>query len=87
MESTIKTLISVERGEKASLMLQTQNKVPFIVGKKSNRVEIKKEVEKLFDVKVEKVNILNKQDGSRVAIVKLRKGYNATDLATKLGII
>ena len=36
-----------------------QNKYTFVVDKKANKIEIKKAVEELFDVKVEKVNVVN----------------------------
>ncbi|MGI6697881.1 MAG: 50S ribosomal protein L23 [Clostridia bacterium] len=36
-----------------------QNKYTFVVDKKANKIEIKKAVEELFDVKVERVNIVN----------------------------
>ncbi|HOC09323.1 MAG: 50S ribosomal protein L23 [Clostridiales bacterium] len=36
-----------------------QNKYTFVVDKKANKIEIKKAVEELFDVKVERVNVVN----------------------------
>lgn len=36
-----------------------QNKYTFVVDRKANKIEIKKAVEELFDVKVERVNIVN----------------------------
>ena len=36
-----------------------QNKYTFVVDKKANKIEIKKAVEDLFDVKVERVNVVN----------------------------
>ncbi len=35
------------------------NKYTFVVDKRANKIEIKKAVEELFDVKVERVNIVN----------------------------
>ncbi len=80
----IKSILS---GEKATRLMQEQNKISFLVEGWSNKIMIKREVEKDFDVKVSSVNILNKMDGSKVAIVKLRPEYMAMDLATKLGMI
>ncbi len=37
----------------------SQNKYTFVVDKKSNKTEIKSAVEKVFDVKVAKVNTMN----------------------------
>ncbi|HOO12388.1 MAG TPA: 50S ribosomal protein L23 [Bacillota bacterium] len=36
-----------------------QNKYTFVVDRKANKIEIKKAVEELFDVKVERVNVVN----------------------------
>ena len=39
--------------------LMNENKYTFEVDKKANKIEIKKAVEVLFSVKVEKVNVIN----------------------------
>ncbi len=36
-----------------------ESKYTFVVNKKANKIEIKKAVEELFGVKVEKVNVIN----------------------------
>lgn len=36
-----------------------QNKYTFVVDKKANKIEIRKAVEELFGVKVERVNVVN----------------------------
>lgn len=38
----------------------------FVIDKRANKTEVKKEVERLFDVKVESVNIINKKRKRRV---------------------
>lgn len=50
--------------EKA-LLLQAENKVTFEVSRNSNKTEIKKAVEEIFNVKVEKVNKLNTKPQKR----------------------
>ena len=87
MEKQIKTILSVQSGEKAMRLMQEQNKVSFIADKSSNKIEIKKELESLFDVKVEKVNVRNTMKGYKIVVVKLKAGYSAMDLATKLGMV
>ena len=87
MEQNLKYIVSVLGGEKATRMMQEENKLQFIVSKDSNKILIKKEIESLFDVKISKMNILNKINGDKVAIVQLKKEYPAMDLATKLGLI
>lgn len=42
-----------------STVLNEQGKYVFIVDKKANKIEIKHAIEKLFNVKVDKVNTLN----------------------------
>ncbi|MCF7926407.1 MAG: 50S ribosomal protein L23 [Candidatus Izimaplasma sp.] len=42
--------------EKSMLQVEEQNKYTFNVDKRANKIEIKKAVEELFDVKVVKVN-------------------------------
>lgn len=72
--------------EKGTL-LQNQNQYVFRAGERANKIEIKKEIENLYKVKVEKVRVLNKpektkffrarkrsQPGFKKAIVKLKKG-------------
>ncbi|HEY8364894.1 MAG TPA: 50S ribosomal protein L23 [Haloplasmataceae bacterium] len=45
--------------EKASDLTSKDNKYTFVVDKNANKTEVKYAVEKLFNVKVEKVNIMN----------------------------
>ncbi len=45
--------------EKANLQLEVDRKVVFKVDPKSNKIEIKKAVEKMFDVKVKHVHTTN----------------------------
>lgn len=72
--------------EKTYRLLETENKMVFIVDRKANRREIKEAIETLFDVRVEKVNTLIFPDGKK-AYVKLSKDTPATELAAKLGLM
>ena len=51
--------------EKNMQLHENENKVFIEVAPDANRIEVKRAVEKVFNVKVEKVNILN-QNGKRV---------------------
>jgi large subunit ribosomal protein L23 len=73
--------------EKNVGMIEKQNKIVFIVDRKSTKTEIKRAFEELFNVKVEKVNTMITRDGNKKAIIKLKPEYSATDIAVKLGII
>jgi large subunit ribosomal protein L23 len=73
--------------EAASLMVEKENKLVFMVSLKAGKRDIKKAVEELYEVKVEKVNLLITPQGKKKAFVKLHPDYKATDVAIKLGIL
>ena len=75
--------------EKSLLLQQNENKYTFDVDLTANKTEVKVAVEKMFDVKVESVNIMNvkpktkrmgryvgKTKRRRKAIVNLKEGYS-----------
>ena len=77
-----------------STNLSDQNKIIFKVPNKTNKINLKKNIEKIFKVNVIKINILNKQPrkknvrgkkvkvkGYKKAIITLKKGQNI-DLTT-----
>jgi large subunit ribosomal protein L23 len=61
------------------------NKLTFIVHPKATKTDIKWAVEKLFSVKVEKVNIMHSLRGKK-AIVRLAKGYSAEEVGSRVGV-
>ncbi len=73
--------------EKSVNMIETENKICFIVNEKTNKPEVKKTVEKLYKVKVDAVKILRDRKGRKKAIVKLSKEFKAGDVAIKLGVL
>lgn len=73
--------------ESASLMVERENKLAFIVNLKASKLDVKKAVEELYEVKVEKVNIVITPNGEKKAFVKLHPEYKAADVAIKLGIL
>ena len=77
-----------------STNLSEQNKIIFRVNSKANKINLKKNIEKIFKVNVTKVNIVNKKarikitrgkkvkvKGYKKAIITLKKGQNI-DLTT-----
>ena len=77
-----------------STNLSEQNKIVFKVPSKSNKKNLKKNIEKIFKINVVKINIINKQSrkkitrgkkvkiaGYKKAIITLKKGQSI-DLAT-----
>ncbi len=68
-------------------MVEQENKLVFIVDLKAGKYDIKKAVEELYEVEVDKVNVLITPDSEKKAFVKLRPDYKAVDVAIKLGIL
>ncbi len=67
--------------------IEKENKLTFIVNMKANKQQIKWAVEKLFNVKVVKVNTMITPKGEKKAVVKLAPEYKASDVASKLGLL
>lgn len=67
--------------------VRRQNKIVFCVSLKATKPEIKREVERLYEVKVEKVNTLIRPDGRKIAYVRLYPECSAEDLAVKLRLV
>ena len=73
--------------ESASLMVEKDNKLMFIVNLKAGKSDVKRAVEQLYEVKVDKVTVLITPQGDKKAFVKLKPEYKASDVAIKLGIL
>jgi len=73
--------------EVTSRILETENKLVFIVDRAATKKDIKRAVEELYEVAVEKVNVTITPKGEKKAFVKLHPEYKAVDVAIKLGIL
>ena len=73
--------------ESASLMVEKENKLVFIINLKAAKNDVKRATEELYDVRVEKINLLITPRGEKKAFVKLHPDYKAADVAIKLGIL
>ncbi len=73
--------------EKALSLIEKNNTLTFIVDMRVNKPRIKEAIERLFNVRVEKVNTLITPRGEKKAYVKLRSEHKASDIAVKLGIL
>jgi len=73
--------------ESASLMVEKDNKLIFIVSLKAGKSDVKKAVEQLYEVQVDKITMLITPQGEKKAFVKLKPEYRASDVAIKLGIL
>ena len=72
--------------EKAIMKIEAENTLVFETDKNKTKQDIKKEIEELFEVKVEKIRT-HIQNNKKYAYVRLKKEFPAIDIATKFGII
>jgi large subunit ribosomal protein L23 len=79
-------LEKVKATEKIVRMIEAENLIAFETDRKTTKDEITKEVEELFDVKVESIRTLIRKN-KKVAYVKLTKDFVAADVAAKLGVL
>jgi large subunit ribosomal protein L23 len=73
--------------ESSSLMVEKENKLVFMVDLRANKSDVKKAVERLYEVRVESTNVLITPTGEKKAFVKLHPDYKAADIAIRLGIL
>ncbi len=73
--------------EKSMNMVELENKLVFMVSKKANKKDIKEAIEKGFEVKVAEVKTEITTKGQKKAYIKLAEGYEAADIASRLGMI
>lgn len=73
--------------EKTISLAERENKIVFVVDKKANKEKIKTAFEKVFEVKVAKINTEITIAGEKKAFIKLKPEFKAADVAVKLGII
>ena len=88
MKTNRKVIIRPLITEKLSDLQETENKVAFMVDRSANKIEIRRSVEKKFNVKVKKVATMNmngklkrlgrfegRRSSWKKAIVTLREGF------------
>ncbi len=80
------TIIKPITTEKAVKLIETENTLIFQTAREIRKEEIKKEIESIFNVKVDKIRTLIRGN-KKNAYVKLNKKNPAIDIATKLGMI
>ncbi|RKY89904.1 50S ribosomal protein L23 [candidate division KSB1 bacterium] len=88
MKDPLKTILFPLVTEKITLISEKENKYGFEVDPRANKIDIAKRIEERFEVKVEKVNVMNvkgklkrmgrfqgRRKKRKKAIVTLKKGY------------
>ncbi|MGA2460206.1 MAG: 50S ribosomal protein L23 [Candidatus Bathyarchaeia archaeon] len=73
--------------EDAVTLLETENKITFIVDLRSDKHDIKRAIQELYEVRVEAVRTLITAEGDKKAFVKLTPDFKASDLAVRLGLL
>jgi len=82
-----RVLIHPQVTEKAVRLIETENKLVFIVARDASRADVKRAVEILFEVKVEDVKTEIMPNGRKRAYVKLAPEFMADEIAAKLGVV
>ena len=82
--TTLKHPLSTEKAVRA---MESENKLTFIVDRKSDKKEIKDAAEKMFNVKVINVTTLITSKGKKKAYLKLSQENPALDIATQMGLM
>lgn len=73
--------------EKATLMIDSENKLQFIVDLRASKSEIKREVERVFETPVRNVRTMITFKGEKKAIIELEEEGKAKEIGTSLGIL
>ncbi len=71
--------------EKSLFAIEKDNKITFIVKRNATKLEIKEAFEKVFNMKIIKINTMITRNGKK-AMITLAPEHNAGELATRLGI-
>jgi len=72
--------------ERSMKLVETENKLVFIVARDSTKRDIKRAVEQLYEVEAEDVNTMISPKGYKKAYIKLSERYRADEVATRIGI-
>ncbi len=73
--------------EKAVQLIESQNKLVFIVDRRASKPKIMKAAEMTFNSKISDVTTSIDQDGRKKAFIKFAKEGEAGEIAIRLGII
>ncbi|WP_332450330.1 50S ribosomal protein L23 [Methanoculleus sp.] len=73
--------------EKATMMLEGESKLQFIVQRNATKSDIKRELESAFEQEVTSVRTLMTMKGEKKAIVKFADMKAAEEILSRLGIM
>ena len=80
-------LISPCSSERFYKKMENENTIIFYVNQKANKQEIKKAFKEAFGVLPQRVNTMNTILGRKKAFIKLPKTNEASEIASKIGLI
>ncbi|HEY5654036.1 MAG TPA: 50S ribosomal protein L23 [Pontiella sp.] len=83
MKNSVDIVKQVLLTEKAAILAEEQNKFMFKVAMGANKVEIKRAVEELFDVRVMAVNTMRRKGKKK----RLRTAHYGTTAASKRAVV
>lgn len=72
--------------EKATIQIDTNNKLQFLVDVDATKDRIRREIEEMYDVTVIDVKTMMTPKGQKKAIVTLSHEDSAEEVATRLGV-
>jgi len=73
--------------EKATMMLEEDGVLQFLVDRNATKTEIAQEIEEIFDKKVTSVRTMNTMKGEKKAIVTFEERNAAEEILGRLGIM
>lgn len=83
----IMMIVKVVNSEKASRLLERENKFELIVSKSTDKESLLNELKTIYGLKVLKVNMMYTPQGLKKAIVTLSKEHTPDEIATKFGLV
>jgi large subunit ribosomal protein L23 len=86
-EEMVEKLKHIVPSEKATMMIDSENKLQFIVDLRASKDEIKQEMERVFETPVRSVRTMITFKGEKKAIIKLEEEGKAKEIGTSLGIL
>ncbi len=73
--------------EKSLRLMESENKLIFVIDRKAKKNDVKKAIEDIFKTKVLKVNTFVSPKGEKRAYVKFSPETPAIDIATNFGLM
>jgi large subunit ribosomal protein L23 len=71
--------------EKAMDEMERQNRLEFVVDQRATKADIKRAMEKLYQVKVAKVTTKIGRQG-KIAMIRFTKDYSAEEIGSRAGV-